>query len=335
MPPLVSVLIPVRNAEPTLDEALQSISDQTFGHWEGLLVDDGSTDGTPGLLHRWELRDRRFRVISLRQHSGIVSALNVALSEVRGEICARMDADDVSDPRRFELQLARMREGDVDVVGCRTRYFPEEAVQDGARRYETWLNSLTTPEEHERDLFIECPLAHPTFMMRTETLRRLDGYQDNGWPEDYDLLLRLALAGGRMAKVAEVLLHWRESETRSSRTLPQYQLERFPILRAHYLLQRELRDREALIFGAGRVGKAHARALLQAGGRVHAFVDLDPRKIGRRAHGAPVLTPAEGFALRSGPYGLGALAQPGQREALRKALHAAGWREPEDFRCIA
>lgn len=335
MTPLLSVLIPARNASATLDEAVQSLVAQTFEDWEAILVNDGSTDDTPLELQRWAKSDSRFRVINRDEHSGIVPALNAALAHARGEICARMDADDIASPYRFERQLDRLSHGVVDVVGCQTKYFPEELVQDGARRYEGWLNSIITPEEHERDLFVECPLAHPTFMMRTETLRRLGGYQDDGWPEDYDLLLRLAMAGGRMAKVPEVMLHWRESETRSSRTLPQYQLGRFPLLRVHYLLQRELRDREALIFGAGRVGKAHARALLDAGGRVHAFVDLDPRKIGQRPYGVPVLSQSEALALRGGPYGLGAVAQPGQREELRKALHVAGWREPEDFRCVA
>ena len=333
--PLISVLIPVRDAAATLDEALQSIADQSFAEWEALIVDDGSTDDTTEVLQSWSRADPRFRVFKLDAPLGIVEALNRALDVANGEVCARMDADDIAGPRRFELQLERLRRGDVEVVGCRVRYFPEEAVQDGARRYEAWLNSLVTPEEHERDLFIECPLAHPTFMMRTKTLRKLGGYQDNGWPEDYDLLIRLSLTGGRMAKVPEVLLHWRERETRASRSQPQYSLEVFPKLRAHYLLHRELKERPALIFGAGRVGKAHAKALLKAGGRIEAFVDLDPRKIGQRPYGVPVIAQSEALKLRGEPYGLGALAQPGQREALREALYAAGWREPEDFRCVA
>jgi glycosyltransferase involved in cell wall biosynthesis len=335
MTPKLSVLVPVRNAASTLDEALRSVARQTFEDWEAILVDDGSTDDTPALLQQWTKRDSRFRLFSRDRHAGIEMALNLALEYARGEISARMDADDIADPRRFEWQFERLSEGDVDVVGCRVRYFPEEAVQDGARRYEAWLNSLITPEEHERDLFVECPLAHPTLMMRTETLRRLVGYRVNRWPEDYDLLLRLALAGGRMAKVPDVLLHWREGELRSSRTQPQYALERFPRLRAHYLVQRELQERPALIFGAGRVGKAHAKAILEAGGKIAAFVDLDPRKIGQRPYGIPVLAQSEAVSLRGGPYGLGALAQPGQREELRKALYTAGWREPQDFRCIA
>lgn len=335
MPPLISILIPVRNAVETLDEALQSLVDQTFGDWEGLLVNDCSNDATLESIGAWIHRDPRFRVITLGKHSGIVPALNQGFAEARGSICARMDADDVAEPMRFELQLERLRQADVEVVGCRTRYFPDEQVQDGARRYEAWLNSLTTPREHERDLYIECPLAHPTFMLRTETLRRLGGYQDNGWPEDYDLLMRLSLAGGRMAKIPEVLLNWRESSTRSSRTQPQYSLERFPKLRAHYLLQRELQDRSALIFGAGRVGKAQAKELLNRGAKVEAFVDLDPRKVGRRPNGIPVLSLSQALGLRGRPYGLAALAQPGQREALREVLYAGGWREPEDFRCVA
>src|SRR5437764_657141 len=85
---------------------------------------------------------------------GGVAALNAALAAARGPVVARMDADDVSLPARLERQLALLEAGVAEVVGCQVRYFPEEIVGGGARRYEAWLNSLITPEEHARDLFI-------------------------------------------------------------------------------------------------------------------------------------------------------------------------------------
>src|SRR5688572_21419330 len=147
--PAVSVLIPARNAAATLDEALASMQAQTFRDWEAIVVDDGSTDETPNVVAEWVRRDARFHVLRSGVGQGLVAALNRALGEARAPVVARMDADDVSLPERLDRQLARLEQGDVAAVGCGVRYFPEEQVMDGARRYAAWLNSVVTPEEHE------------------------------------------------------------------------------------------------------------------------------------------------------------------------------------------
>ncbi|MFN3652982.1 MAG: glycosyltransferase [Armatimonadota bacterium] len=334
--PQLSLLIPIRNAEATVDQALGSISAQTFRDWEAILVDDGSRDDTRRLLRAWVRRDPRMRLVTHVEPRGIVESLQHALSLAAAPLLGRMDADDVSLPRRLERQVARIAEGDVAAVGCRVRYFPDETVAGGARRYETWLNSLTTPEEHDRDIFIECPLAHPTLVAQAGAVREVGGYRDPGWPEDYDLLLRLWAAGYRMAKVPEVALLWREGSRRSSRQQPQYSPEAFLRCKAHYLARTHLAEgRKPLIFGAGPVGKSIARALEAEGISPTAFVDIDPRKVGHHLYGVPVLGHPEALPLRGEAYGLVALGQPGQREVLRRVLLAAGWREGPDFRCVA
>jgi len=335
--PALSVLIPIRNAGGTLDQALGSVAAQTFRDWEAILVDDGSTDDTPAMLRAWQRREpHRFRILRNERSLGIVASLNRALEEARTPLIARMDADDCCLPRRFERQLERFGAGDVSAVGCRVRYFPDGDVRQGALHYEEWLNSLITAEEHERDLFVECPMAHPTFMLPRELLLDLGGYQDRGWPEDYDLLLRLWEAGGRMAKVPEALLLWRESPDRTSRTHPNYAPDTFFRCKAHYLRRTHLAgDRPAAIFGAGPVGKAMARALRGEGAHVSAFVDVDPRKVGRFLSGIPILDQHAGERLCGQAFGLAAVGQPGAREQLRGLLTDAGWVECVDFRCVA
>lgn len=336
LPTEVSWLIPVRNAAATLEEALASVAGQTFAAWEAIMVDDGSTDGTPEILAGWARRDGRFRVLRNEEGRGIVGSLNRALGEARSPLLARMDGDDIALPERLERQMDRMREGDAAAVGCRVRYFPEERVQAGARRYEAWLNSVLTPEEHERDVFVECPLAHPSMLLRVEAVREVGGYRDMGWAEDYDLLLRLWERGHRMAKVPEVLLLWREGEGRTSRTHPEYAPEAFLRCKAHFLRRTHLAgERGALVFGAGPVGKAVGRALLAEGARLAGFVDLDPRKIGQEIYGVRVLDQAGGLARRGEVFGMAAVGQPGAREELRSTLRAAGWVEGEEFRCVA
>jgi len=297
--PSISVLIPARNAACTLDQALGSIKAQTFSDWEAIVVDDGSTDDTPHLLAAWQRRDERFRVLRNPEPLGLVPSLNRALEEAGAPLLARMDADDVSLPRRFELQRELLEGEELAAVGCRVRYFPQELVAGGALRYEEWLNNVLTAEEHARDIFVECPLAHPTMLLRTEALRSVGGYAARGWAEDYDLCLRLWLAGYRIAKVPEVLFLWRESEHRTSRTHPDYTPEAFLRCKAHYLSRSYLRDgRAASVFGAGPVGKSIARAVQAEGVQLRAFVDLDPLKFGQSLYGAPVLERESGLALQ-------------------------------------
>jgi len=335
--PLISILMPARNAAATLDEAVRSLAAQTFPDWELIAVDDGSTDATPELLEGWAREDGRIRVVRHAEGRGIVAALNTALAAARGKAIARMDADDIALPERLAGQVERLQAPDAPaLVGCRVRYFPEEIVAEGARRYEAWLNSLVTPEEHGRDIFVECPVAHPTFFMRREALEAVGGYQERGWPEDYDLALRFWRAGYGIAKVPEPLLLWREAPGRASRVQAEYHLDAFRRCKVHHLRRSHLAaDRPALVWGAGPVGKAFARALLDAGTPLRGFVELNPRKIGMAIYGAPVLTVPAALALRGEAFSLAAVGQPGARERIRADLIAGGWVEGEEFCAVA
>jgi hypothetical protein len=300
-----------------------------------LAVDDGSADGSAGVLEAWAAADPRVRVIR-QARRGLVSALEAARSAARGGYLARMDADDVAEPRRLQRQRALL-DAHPELVGCGclVRYFPESLVQGGALRYEEWINALVTPDDIERDLFVECPLAHPTFFLRADAVAAVGGYQERGWPEDYDLLLRLWEAGGRFGKVPEVLLGWREGPARLSRVDAAYGPDAFRRLKVHYLGRTLLGEREgAVVWGAGPTGKAFAQTLLAAGAHVRAFVDLDPRKVGQSIHGAPVVPP-EGVERFRGALCVAAVGQPGARAEIRRTLSALGWSEMVDFVAVA
>lgn len=333
---LVSILLPARDASATLAEALESIAAQTHREWELIAVDDGSRDETLALLELWARRDARIRVLRHPEGQGIAAALNAALAAAHGPVVARMDADDVALPARLERQIALLGAGGGEVLGCQVRYFPEAVVAEGARRYEAWLNGLITPEEHHRDIFIECPLAHPTFMLPRARLESVGGYRARGWPEDYDLLLRLWRHGARLAKVPELLLLWREAPGRTSRTHPDYHSDAFRRCKAHHLRRSYLAgDRPALIWGGGPFGKLLARELLALGVPLRGFVDLSPRRIGQVIYGAPVLSQPEAFRLKGQAFGIAAVGQSGARDEIRAAMTAAGWVESVDFCCAA
>jgi glycosyltransferase involved in cell wall biosynthesis len=330
--PLVSVLLPVWNGEDHLDEAMESLVGQTVDDQEILVVDDGSTDATPRILREWVRRDARVRVVTTG-HFGIVAALEAARDCARGRFLARLDADDVAAPTRFERQVQLM-EAEPELVGCgcHTSYFPRESVTGGALRYEAWLHSIRSPADLDRNLYVECPLSHPTFFLRPAAVTAVGGYQERGWPEDYDLLQRLRLQG-QLGVVPEVLLNWRDRPERLSRTGADYSESAFRQCKLHYLLA-NFPERDLVIWGAGPVGKAFARGALALGRQVTAFVDLDPRKIGQEIHGATVVHPT-GVQELKGALCLAAVGQSGAREEIREALRELGWVETVDFVAVA
>ena len=335
MPPAISVLLPVRDAAPFLPECIASLRAQTFEDFEVFAVDDGSTDESPQLLSAWAREDSRVSLVRLAPQ-GIVHALEAARNGARGRYLARMDADDIAEPTRFAEQLALL-EARQDLAGCGAgvRYFPRAEVRKGGRRYEDWINAVRTPEDVERNLFIECPLAHPTFFLRAGVVAEVGGYVDRGWPEDYDLLLRLWRSGARLAAVDRVLLQWRIRHDRISVRHEAYSPEAFRRCKVHYLLDTLARERDGLVvWGAGPIGKAFAREVQEQGGSVLAFVDLDPRKIDQCIHGAPVIPPSRIDEYRNG-FSVAAVGQEGARSQIRAELESAGFEEVTDFVAVA
>ena len=335
MTPQVSVLLPVRDGAATLEECLDSLRAQTLADHEVVAVDDGSTDGTPALLQRAARRDPRLRVARTGAR-GITPALNAALAMARAPLVARMDADDVAHPDRLLRQARRLAEDPAtDVLGCRVRLFGSRIANRGMRAYVDWLNGLIDHEAIVRDLYVESPLAHPSVMMRAAALRGLGGYREFDGPEDYDLWLRAHARGLRFGKDPEVLLDWRDPPSRLTRRDPRYGPDRFRAVKLERLLEGLLRSAPPLVvWGAGPIGKAWSRALQARGQRVAAFIEVDPRKLGRVLHGAPVLPLSRAASVR-GAVHLGAVGQPGARARIRAAAAELGLSDGRDFVAVA
>jgi len=333
--PRVAVLMPARDAARTVRAAASTILRQTCRDLALVAVDDGSDDATPEVLQRLAERDPRVEVVRAGGE-GIAGALNLALARCDAELVARMDADDLAHPRRLALQVeALAADPSLVAVGSQVKLFPRRALRPGMIRYVEWLNGLTSKGLVERDLFVEAPLVHPAAVIRRSALEGAGGWRDGPFPEDYDLWLRLAEAGGALSNVPRVLLGWRESAGRLTRTDGRYSLARHRALKAAALARTWLAGRrEVAIWGAGETGKATADALVAEGIRAALFVEVDRKKIGRSARGAPVVGVDQLARARGLPL-LVAVGAPGARGLIRAELARAGWEEVREFRCVA
>jgi glycosyltransferase involved in cell wall biosynthesis len=202
--PLVSVLMPFRNAAPTLASAIVSVLSQSLPDFELLVLDDGSTDRGYDMAASFE--DPRIRLLRRDRSRGLPACLNELLACARGRFIARMDADDIAFPRRFEKQIARLLNcPEVDMIGTSILMFRD----DGST-----LGSIPMPTAHEQichRAWIGFPMAHPTWMGKSEWFRRY-GYREQAVRcEDQDLLLR-AYRDSRYGNIPEVLLGFRENQ---------------------------------------------------------------------------------------------------------------------------
>ena len=334
MSPAVSVLLPAYNAAATLRPALRSVERQSEPDWECLIVDDGSTDDTAAVARAFAARDTRFRLLQVA-HGGIVAALDAGLEACRGELVARFDADDLLQRRRLEKQRRALSlHPEWAGVGCHVRLFPRRAMTEGLRNYERWLASIRGDEDVRREAFVECPIVHPTLMLRREILGQAR-YRDCPWPEDYDLVLRLLEAGKKLGMVPERLLHWRDGAGRLSRTRARYSIAAFVECKAEYLARGFLAAAPGyLLWGYGDTGKALAQALAQRGKHPAAIVELHPGRLGQLIRGVRVIPPDALPSLPRLPL-LVSVAGLTPRSEIRAALGQMAFVEGRDFVCCA
>lgn len=270
----------------------------------------------------------------------MIALVNDALSEARSEFIARMDADDIAAPERFAEQIAFLDANPaVDVVDSRVAYLAtgDDAADgrgQGMQLYIDWLNGLADGERgggesHDaiaRDFFIESPIAQPAVMARRAAIAGAGGYRDGDFPEDYDLWLRLFLAGKRFAKLPGTLVQWRDHAARLTRTHQRYRLAAFFGIKsaALWTLDGErMRRGTTVVWGAGNRGRPWRRFLRQHAVRPAFLVDVDARKIGRALSGVPV---RELDALVTDPWDtlLVVVGARGARDLIRAHLADAG-----------
>lgn len=216
--PSLSVVLPVHNGAPYLSAAVESILVQTYSDFELLVIDDGSDDESGLIAEAYASRDPRVRVFR-QENRGLVATLNRGLALCRAPLVARMDADDVSLPCRFAVQVPRFRDrprlavvgGFVKLIDSEGRFLRLGAYPRGDAALAALIRSNSYLEDGS-------PFAHPAVILRKSAVYAVGGYRTvMAQAQDYDLWLRLAEAGFDMENVPEPVLEYRQHETNVSR----------------------------------------------------------------------------------------------------------------------
>lgn len=211
--PLISVVMPVFNGEDYLSESIESILTQTYTNFEFIIIDDGSTDSSLAIIESFKKKDNRILVFS-RQNKGLIASLNQGCGLARGEYIARMDADDISLPTRFEKQYDLMENKNLDICGCHFFIIDDKGS----------LESLKLTPINQQTILIslacEVPFAHPSVMFRKSFLEKTGlkyGQSTYITAEDFDLWVRMYYQGARFGNVNDVLFKYRMLKTSLSR----------------------------------------------------------------------------------------------------------------------
>lgn len=329
--PMISVIMPVHNAGEYLLEAVDSILQQSYDNLELILVDDHSTDKA---VENLPCRDARIKKIASIKR-GVVHAMQQGAQQAQGDYIARMDADDLALPQRLEVQLEFLnQQPNVGIVAAQVEIFSDQQLGDGFQLYQGWLNSVCSPQQIRRELFIESPLPNPTVMFRREVYQQLGGYHDSDWAEDYDCWLRANAMNIRMAKPGGILLRWRDHGSRLTRTDARYSLENFMRAKVHYLATSLLDNKKVVIWGTGPTGIQLHDLLQEQDISIDGFIDIHPRRIGGQKRQLPVWQMDIVDELRDCII-VCAVGSRGAREEIRGYLNNRQLTEGEEYIFVA
>lgn len=219
--PKLSVLMGIYNEKrkEQVELAISSILNQSYRDFEFIICDDGSTKEIFLWLQEYCKTDERIRLIRNEKNAGLAVALNRCLTEAKGEYIARMDADDISLPDRFEKQIDFLeKHPQYAMVGCAVSLIDEEG---------SWGERIPAEKPQKTDFLWTSPFVHPSIMMRKSVLQHLNGYSTEAYAErteDYDLFMRLYAAGQVGYNLQEKLFLYREDRNAFTKRKYRYRI---------------------------------------------------------------------------------------------------------------
>lgn len=226
--PLVSVLMPAFNAGQHIAQAIESVLQQTYPHFELLILNDGSTDDTQHILDQFD--DERIVKIQLTQNRGLVNARNQLVALAKGDYIAFLDSDDIARPNRLELQISFLESGQADICGG-----AHDALYEDSGKIKLSKQRYSDPDI--RALITVCsPLCNPAVMGKADVFKNHPYLSGKDCAEDYSLWAELSLAGYRFANLREKLITYRIHAKQTSQVLNSETNRIFNETRKNYLI---------------------------------------------------------------------------------------------------
>jgi len=281
--------MPVKNTATFLKTCLNSILQQTELYWELIAIDDHSTDTTWQILQDFAKKDKRIKVLQ-NNGKGIIDALRLAYKNSQGQLITRMDSDDIMRPEKLVILKSQLLQNGVGHLATgQVAYFSATELGNGYQKYQNWLNGLTAKGNNFQEIYKECVIPSPCWMIYRTDMDKCQAFLPNRYPEDYDLCFRFYENGLKVIPNNQVLHQWRDYPNRTSRTDKNYADNRFLDLKVHYFLKLEQdKKRPLVLWGAGKKGKLIARQLIEAKIDFH-WVCNNEKKIGKAIYGQLLL----------------------------------------------
>lgn len=216
---LVSVVMSAYNSQKFISDSISSILNQTYDHWELIIINDASLDNTLEIINQFSEKDPRIKIIDNKKNLGLTTSLNVGIRNSNGEFIARLDSDDIAEPSRLEKELDYLHAyPDVGLVGSGAHLINSFGNKIGS------MNVISQPNCVNRFLINLNPFIHSSIMVRKKALDDVGYYRENfRYSQDYDLILRLN-DKYKLSNIALPLIRWRVSN--SSVTMQHHTLQR-------------------------------------------------------------------------------------------------------------
>lgn len=328
--PLISILTPFKNTAQYLPECIDSILDQSYKNWELLAVDDHSTDNSYSIFEEYARKDERIKVFK-NNGNGIIEALRLAFENSNGEMITRMDSDDIMNPSKLKtLNELLLENGKGYVAVGKVRYFSEVGISDGYDRYEKWLNRLTKLGKNYTEIYKECVIPSPNFMVYKEDLIKCGDFQPNLYPEDYDLTFRFYKYDLKCIACNELTHYWRDYDTRTSRTHEHYSNNYFLDIKIRYFLELDfIPSRPLTVWGAGTKGKTIANHLVKESVPFHWICD-NPKKIGQQIYNQELLN-IDYLTQLNKPQSIVTVANEQAQEEIKVYMDQQGMQSMKDY----
>ncbi|MEQ8358757.1 MAG: glycosyltransferase family 2 protein [Cytophagales bacterium] len=259
---LISILLPFKNSELYFKDCLDSIIDQSEGHWELIAINDHSKDKSMEIIRDYSFKDGRIKVFE-NTGNGIIDALNTAYSNSQGEFIHRMDSDDIMPKRKLEeLKKLLHKKGKGYVSTGMVKYFSKNDISVGYKKYQSWLNDINQMGMQWENIYKECVIASPAWMIHRDDFENCEAFRSDLYPEDYDLVFRMYKSALKVISSTEIVHLWREHRERTSRNSKHYQQKAFFNLKVHHFLKNEIRDENLIVFASGLKAKMLGQILL-------------------------------------------------------------------------